>query len=38
MFEKLKTNKVTEGYKEIEAKLEELKAEYREGAWNGLVS
>ena len=38
IFEKLKTNKVTEGYKEIEIKLEEFKAEYREGAWNGLIS
>ena len=38
IFEKLKTHKVTEGYKEIELKLEEFKAEYREGAWNGLVS
>lgn len=38
MFEKLKTNKVAEGYKEIEIKLEEFKNEYREGAWNGLVS
>ena len=38
MFEKLKTDKVTEGYKEIEVKLDEFKAEYREGAWNGLVS
>ena len=38
MFEKLKTDKVTEGYKEIEVKLQQFKAEYREGAWNGLVS
>ena len=38
IFEKLKTYKVTEGYKEIELKLEEFKAEYREGAWNGLIS
>jgi len=38
IFEKLKTDKVTEGYKEIEIKLEEFKAEYREGAWNGLIS
>ena len=38
MFEKLKTNKVAEGYKEIEIKLEEFKSEYRKGAWNGLVS
>lgn len=38
MFEKLKTNKVAEGYKEIEMKLEEFKAEYREGAWDGPVS
>lgn len=38
MFEKLKTDKVTEGYKEIEVKLQQFKAKYREGAWNGLVS
>ena len=38
MFEKLKTNKVAEGYKEIEFNLDKFKAEYREGAWNGLVS
>ncbi|MGP1612973.1 MAG: hypothetical protein ACTTG8_07755 [Catonella sp.] len=38
MFEKLKTNKVAEGYKEIEMKLKEFKAEYREGAWDGPVS
>ena len=38
IFEKLKTYKVVEGYKEIELKLEEFKAEYREGAWNGLIS
>ena len=38
IFEKLKTYKVTEGYKEIDKKLEEFKAEYREGAWNGLIS
>lgn len=38
VFEKLKTDKVTEGYKEIEVKLQQFKAEYREGAWNGLVS
>ena len=38
IFEKLKTYKVTEGYKEIDIKLEEFKAEYREGAWNGLIS
>lgn len=38
VFEKLKTDKVTEGYKEIEVKLQQFKAKYREGAWNGLVS
>lgn len=38
MFEKLKTDKVIEGYKEIEVKLQQFKAKYREGAWNGLVS
>ena len=38
VFGKLKTYKVAEGYKEIEFKLEEFKTEYREGAWNGLIS
>ena len=38
IFDKLKTDKVTEGYKETELKLEEFKTGYREGAWNGLVS
>nr|WP_315103778.1 hypothetical protein [uncultured Catonella sp.] len=38
IFDKLKTDKVAEGYKETELKLEEFKTGYREGAWNGLVS
>lgn len=38
VFNKLKTYKVAEGYKEIELKLEEFKNEYREGALNGLIS
>ena len=38
IFDKLRTNKVSEGYKEIEYKLDEFKTEYREGARNELVS
>lgn len=38
IFDKLKTDKVAEGYEEIKLKLGEFKAEYREGAWNELVS
>lgn len=38
IFEKLKTERVTEAYKEVDSKIEEFKAEYREGVWNGLVS
>ncbi len=38
IFEKLRSERVTEGYKEVDRKLEEFKAEYREGVWNGLIS
>lgn len=37
IFNKIKSERVAEGYVEIENKLAEFKAEYREGASNGLI-
>lgn len=37
IFDKIKSERVAEGYMEIENKLEEFKTEYREGASNGLI-